>query len=229
MSPHSWFRVLNACAILISGIAVTPVTASSLLMNGGFEAPVQGDGNGETFNPGNTDMFPEWTVFGGDVDVADLPINPFVLYSAFEGEQVLDLNGFVRGSIYQDFVTTPGQEYKLTFAYSDNPFEGGDSTADVTVTDIGLLSDTILLSDDVTHSTATNTIPDADWMLYSDTFFAIGTTARLEFVSTSLSNSPSGGIILDDVSISAIPIPAAFPLFMSAIAGLGYLGWRRKK
>jgi hypothetical protein len=29
--------------------------------------------------------------------------------------------------------------------------------------------------------------------------------------------------------VSATPIPAALPLFASALGGLGYVGWRRRK
>ena len=31
------------------------------------------------------------------------------------------------------------------------------------------------------------------------------------------------------VSVSAVPIPAALPLFATGLVGLGLLGWRRKK
>lgn len=34
---------------------------------------------------------------------------------------------------------------------------------------------------------------------------------------------------LDNVAVSAVPIPAALPLFLSALAVLGLLGWRRRK
>ncbi len=43
---------------------------------------------------------------------------------------MVDLNGFVRGSIYQYFPTVLGQLYTLTFAYADNPLEGGISSAE---------------------------------------------------------------------------------------------------
>ena len=32
-----------------------------------------------------------------------------------------------------------------------------------------------------------------------------------------------------NVLVTATPIPAALPLFVSALGGLGYLGWRRRK
>ncbi|MCG8493345.1 MAG: hypothetical protein MI743_17115 [Sneathiellales bacterium] len=33
----------------------------------------------------------------------------------------------------------------------------------------------------------------------------------------------------ETVAISAVPLPAAFPLFAAALAGMGLMGWKRKK
>ena len=37
------------------------------------------------------------------------------------------------------------------------------------------------------------------------------------------------GIGFDDLSFNAVPLPAALPLFGTALAGMGLLGWRRKR
>jgi hypothetical protein len=34
---------------------------------------------------------------------------------------------------------------------------------------------------------------------------------------------------VDDLRIAVTPIPAALPLFATALAGLGFIGWRRKR
>ena len=36
-------------------------------------------------------------------------------------------------------------------------------------------------------------------------------------------------MLLDDVSVNAVPLPTALPLFASGVALLGFLGWRRKR
>jgi hypothetical protein len=38
-----------------------------------------------------------------------------------------------------------------------------------------------------------------------------------------------GDVLLTSVSTTLIPVPAALPLFVSGLVGLGLLGWRRKK
>ena len=45
------------------------------------------------------------------------------------------------------------------------------------------------------------------------------------------SNDPSGNVVLEEITavVSAVPLPPALPLFASGLAGLGLLGWRRKK
>ena len=195
---------LAAFAITAPAILATAAHAS-ILLNGGFEAPVQGDQTGTTITPGNEPAGFVWEVEFGSVDVADLPFSPFVLYSAFEGEQALDLNGNNRGGIAQSFPTTPGTLYTLTFAYADNPFEGGTSTASIQIRDNDTQQQ--LLASTIAHSTSTNTPGGADWTLFSDTFIATGTSARIQFDSTSASNTASGGILLDAVRIAPACVP----------------------
>jgi RHS repeat-associated protein len=193
----------------------TPV---NILENGGFEADVSL--NGQTFvniSPGSEPAGFGWTVDAGDIDVGAAPVEPFILYSAYEGTQALDLNGFQQGSISQEFVTVPGATYTLSFQYADNPFEAGISSADVLVQDIGTAG--TLLNQTIQHSTSSNAPINADWTAFTATFVATGERTRLSFASTSASNSPSGGIILDDVSVAPA---AAFVLDTLVHEGTGY-------
>ncbi len=195
------------------------------LLNGSFESPVLTTGTFQTIPPGGEPAGFEWTVATGNVDLAGP--NPFILFPPYDGAQAVDLNGTIRGSLYQDFSTVLGQQYSLTFAYADNPLEGGISTADVTVTD--LLSAGTLLADSVAHSTSTNGPPaNGDWLVYSGVFTATGTNTRLLFASTSASNSASGGIILDDVNVTAIPEPSTLVFAAMGLLGLGFAARRRK-
>lgn len=186
---------------------------ANVLLNGSFESPVVTPGTFLNFGAGAEPAGFDWKVATGNVDLAGP--NPFIFFPPYDGIQAVDLNGFVRGSLYQDFTTVLGQQYSLRFAYADNPLEGGISTADVSVTD--LVSFGTLLTGSVSHSTSTNSPPNGDWIVYSGSFTATGPSTRLLFVSTSASNSASGGIILDDVIVQPIPEPSIFVL-----AGLGF-------
>ena len=199
------------------------VGRANLLLNGSFESPVVTPGSPLTISPGGEPVGFDWKVATGDIDLAGP--NPFVLFPPYDGAQAVDLNGTIKGSLYQDFATALGQKYSLTFAYADNPLEGGVSTADVTVTD--LVSTGTLLADSVAHSTSTNTPPNGDWTIYSGSFIATGTSTRLLFASTSASNTPSGGILLDDVIVLPIPEPSTFVLAGLGLLSLGFAVRRR--
>ena len=64
------------------------------------------------------------------------------------------------------------------------------------------------------------------WVHETYVFVATATTDVLSFLSQS--DTPFGPA-LDNVAIAATPIPGAFLLFGSALAGMGFLGFRRRK
>lgn len=216
---HRPETVARLCAVLAMAAFFSNANAASVLLNGGFEVPVLAPGTFQTISPGSEPADFAWTVDSGTVDIGTLPVSPFIEYAAFEGQQGLDLNGTNRGEVFQDFATTIGQAYRLRFAYSDNPFEAGTSSADVTVSNVADSAE--LLAFAVSHASAVSApVPDADWVLYDGTFVATGTVSRLRFLSTSASNSASGGIVLDAVSVSPVPVPAAVWLFGGALGVL---------
>src|SRR5947208_2053806 len=113
---------LAALAPLVVQFLLSPIARANDLVNGGFETPAVSLGAYITIGFGGTPEPPGfgWTVASGNVDLAHLPVIPFVDYTAYEGVQALDLNGTTAGAIFQDFATLAGQSYLLSLAYADN-------------------------------------------------------------------------------------------------------------
>jgi hypothetical protein len=148
----------------------------------------------------------------GDVKILRLPFpSENIQFTAFEGNQILDLNGTTRGAIRQDFLTSAGQDYVLTFAYANNPSANGVSNADVFLSDV--VSSATLLNEPIPHGNSTNL--NAQYIRFEGFFTAVGPLTRLEFVSTSPDGSPNGGILIDDVSV--VPEPPAALLVLIAL------------
>jgi hypothetical protein len=196
---NSFGRNLIAAVGVFLMTHVADSAFANQLVNGGFEVPVLPADSYLNIGPGGEPF--GWQVTAGDIDIVRLPLPSLSTYfNAFEGSQVLDLNGFTRGTISQDFPTLAGQVYLTTFAYADNPRESGLSTASISVTDVGTTAS--LLNDSVAHSSSSDSI--ANYVTYSKSFTAVGALSRLTIASTSPSGDPSGGIFLDAVAVTSV-------------------------
>lgn len=108
-----------------------------------------------------------------------------------------------------------GQAYSLSLAYADNPVDLAVlKTASIKITDVTTTAS--LLATSISHSTSTNSPPDADWLTATFSFTAAGPTSRLAIRSTSADTSPSGGIILDAVDVHIVPEPTSAVLLAAA-------------
>lgn len=229
--------LLVGVALLVSFV-VAPNARADLIVNGSFEAPAVAPGNFLDINPGQeaADGFTGWKVVSGNVDVVNATAPLFGInwgsHAAIDGSQILDLNGYTEGTISQNFTTISGQTYTLGFWYANNLFDNSPPyphTADMTLTDIGTTNN-ILASTTITHDTSSLTAPNWDFLSLS--FVAQGATTELTFASTSGLGDPSGGVVLDAVSVTpstAVPEPSTLTLCTIGLLTLAGGAWRRRR
>jgi hypothetical protein len=203
-------------AVALAAVMAAPASfAANLLQDGGFESPNIGAVWYQTF----TSPFDGWNPTNVDI-VSSLgaPGNA----PAYQGLQYLDLVGtglngaqLSTGMISQTFMTVPGRTYTLSFAYANNPWS--TSTASESVSVDGL-------SASVTHNTSTTT--DLNWLTYANTFAATSSSATLTFTETVGANN--GGVLLDAVSVAAVPEPSTWAMMLLGFGGIGFLGYRAR-
>ena len=212
-------RILVAVAAVA---LLAPVSAqANLIQDGSFESPVISFAWYEDFGANTGDpnyggaTIPGWTITTNNVDiVSDLTSTPL----AADGNQYLDLVGTgSTGGIEQTFKTALGQTYTLSFDYGNNPWSTSTASALITILVGGL-------TDFVTHTTSTTS--DINWTPFSVTFVGTGNPMTLSFLTTVGSNS--GGVLLDNISVTATPLPAALPLFAGGLGIMGLIGRRRR-
>jgi choice-of-anchor C domain-containing protein len=187
------------------------------IVNGSFEQPVLTvPDHYFDLAPGDTTIT-GWTITTGTVDlITDTCCGTG---PADTGVQFVDLVGSqTTGGISQQFATAVNQLYSFSFAYSNNAGVSSAS-ASVALTDTANQS---LLSTSVSHSTGD---PWAHFLAYF-----VATSALTTLTFTNLTGGSNQGVFLDSISVvSATPIPAALPLFLTAAAGLGFVGWRKRR
>jgi choice-of-anchor C domain-containing protein len=207
-----------ACvSVIVQAMALGAVAApTNLVVNGSFElSPDPAPGVGWVAVPAGATSLIGWTVSGPPDQAVDIVTD--TRCDPYEGHKALDLNGSGPGSIVQAIPTEVGQWYELSFAMSGSA--GRVGTKNMTVT-AGPL-------DGVPFSfTRPNTPRDMMWESHTLLFQAEDVTSEISFTSATPVELMGSGPVLDDVQVSAVPLPGDMIL-----TGLGavVLGWLRSR
>ncbi len=203
-------------------LAIAAAAAFSLA--GGAQAAVFSD-NFDGYTAGApASLSPNWTVTEGSVDV--IPVGP--LYTWYGTGQYVDLNGSngdaTAGRIETTVNLLAGKTYNLSFNYGYNVNSGFNESMNFGITGAyaGLLSslDFGSVAPPVMNSFGTT--------------FTVGVSgAYTLFFADGQAGSPfnddddQGGPILDNVSLTSVPLPAGAPLLLAGLVALGALRRRR--
>lgn len=201
--------LIAGAALLLGAQSAYAVT----ITNGSFESGIA-PGTFTTVGAGDSTSITGWTVGGDSVDYIG------TYWTASDGGRSIDLSGNNAGSISQALNgLTIGQEYTVTFDFAGNP-AGAPTTKSMLVStapsQVGLYS----------FNTTGGTLGNLGWVTQTFVFIALANSQTLAFLSQ---DGTPFGPALDNVSIAATPIPGAILLFGSALGGMGFLGYRRKK
>ena len=223
-------RTATVLAVLIAGAMFIPQAHAELIVNGSFEAPALGANKNyfQLLNAGSNAL-PGWTIGGKSIDVLGVG-NPYVSGTPADGQQYVDLVGSPGpGTLSQTFSTVAGQQYELSFAYAHNYNGLNGSENPISQALVELLGGATLLSESLSHSDSV--AGDLKWIIATYIFTADSNSTTLRFSSQGVGSSGYAGLLLDNVSVTALttPEPASLAVWsLLGAAGLAYR-WRRKR
>lgn len=196
--------------VSLFAFAATP--ASAALINGGFEADV-GLGNSDwAVYPSG---IPGWTVTGGaGIEVQSGNVGGT---TAYEGSQKVELDSHGAGSnsAMAQKVHLAAGSYEFSFAYFGRTKDAGTNGIGYSV------------APGVLGISSVTGVKAAGWTLITHIFnLAADTDVTVNFWANGDQDTLGGYI--DDVRISAVPLPSSVLLFGAALVGIGWLGRKKK-
>jgi Protein of unknown function (DUF642)/PEP-CTERM motif len=177
--------------VLPLSVAAKPVAAivpqstpTNIVTNGSFENPQLNKNTWGVFN-----SIEGWNRDGAG---SGIEVQNNAAGSAFDGNQLVELDSHGVSGIFQNLATVVGQKYKLEFAFSPRP---GVADNILNVKWGGVLVDTLKASGVGLGNTM--------WKTFTYDLIATSTTTRLSFDNFG-ERSDSLGTYLDKVSVSAV-------------------------
>ena len=200
------------CAALLLSATVGAGQAATIT-NGSFENGID-PGGFTTVEAGDNTSINGWTVGGVSVDYIG------TYWQAAQGVRSIDMSGNGMGSI-STLITNliAGVTYKITFAISGNP---DDLNPAEKVIGVGIGEANL---GEFGFTAVADSKENMGWVDRVASFTANATSMTLRFFTVSPNNA--FGPALDNVRISAVPVPASGLLVFGALAGLALL--RRRK
>jgi hypothetical protein len=204
-------KIVLASAVLFGS---TIASNAAVIYSDNFNAAAQGLG----FAP-LTNAPAGWVVDYGSVDVIGTGFFDF-----YPGNgNYIDMNGSTgqSGGIHTSTVFNfmAGITYTVNFDYGNNANSANNTSTETLVADVlGFPGVTINQVGSIAN-------------FLSGTFSftpLVNFASALYFKGSGTNDGDNGGLILDNVSLSAVPVPAALPLFAAGLGMLGLAGRRRR-
>ncbi|WP_373084491.1 VPLPA-CTERM sorting domain-containing protein [Sneathiella sp.] len=219
---------ITMAAAALSAIMISPAAAIGVnhVTNGGFEDNVGLGGSG-------WDVFtniPGWSrTTGRGIEVQSGDIGGS---TAYEGNQKIELDSHnlsgtggasnnSNSGMTQSLVLGPGL-YEFSFAYLGRTEDIGTNGIGYSLVNMTDDPDSDILNTDVTG------VRSDEWQVFSFRF-NLDTLTNIAVNFWAKGTEDTYGGYLDDVRISAVPLPAALPLYGAGLAAMGFMGWRRKR
>jgi len=206
--------------------------AAPLLINGDFETMGPGPfvdisgtnkPNLEALNLDNWGVYDKIPGWETDAGARGIEVQRNTVVNAHSGTNYVELESHPGNSsisaFSQTFTPIVTAQHLLTFYYTPRSDPQGGNLVNATL-------------DGNTVATANGPPPvSGDWVLVSVLLGVLSANVDYTLGFNAFGTNPDNtlGGFIDTVSVSAVPIPAALPLFAGGLGLLGLLGWRRKR
>ncbi|MCG3170750.1 MAG: hypothetical protein CALGDGBN_02318 [Pseudomonadales bacterium] len=197
-----------AATVTVAAALWSASASANLITNGSFESPVQAGGTWGVHS----------TMTGWSVDpVNKVEVRNNVAGAAQAGVNYIELDVYENSWIEQTVTTVADTFYTLSLWYSPR------MSQPATTNTINVLWNGSLLTGG--SLTGTGASSGNSWVNYVFTVKATDASSVLKFAAAGASDSYGGS--LDNVSLTAVPLPPAAILFGSVLAGLAVVARKR--